>query len=129
MILPLGLTDANITAVDWESTRISRLDISSTHLSSEALINVLTRAPVLKFLAADHCENFNDVVLKTYLASGKMEALEALDLSNCDYLTADSIGAMIKHVGANLEGLALTGNVHLGEQFWTNNIPALGRAK
>ena len=118
-----------MTSVEWELTRLACLDLSSTHLSSEALINVLTRAPVLKFLAADHCENFNDVVLKTYLASGKMEALEALDLSNCDYLTPDSIGAMIKHIGANLVGLALTGNLMLGEQFWTNNIPFLTKAK
>ena len=119
----------NTTAVDWESTKISCLDISSTHLSSEALMNVLTRAPALTFLAADHCENFNDVVLKTYLASGKMEGLTALDLSNCDYLSADALGAMIKHAGPNLVGLALTGNLHLGEQFWTNAIPSLGSVK
>jgi len=124
-----GVTDANITAVDWEATRISCLDLSSTHLSSEALINVLTRAPALKFLAVDHCENFNDVVLKTYLASGKMDALEALDISNCDYLTPDSISAMIKTIGVNLVGLSLTGNLSLGEQFWTNTLPLLGKVK
>ena len=123
------MTDANVTSVEWELSRLTCLDLSSTHLSSEALINVLTRAPALTFLAVDHCENFNDVVLKTYLASGKMEALEALDLSNCDYLTPDSIGVMIKHIGANLVGLALTGNLMLGEQFWTNNIPFLTKAK
>ena len=115
--------------MDWEATRISCLDLSSTHLSSEALINVLTRAPALKFLAVDHCENFNDVVLKTYLASGKMDALEALDISNCDYLTPDSISAMIKTIGVNLVGLSLTGNLSLGEQFWTNTLPLLGKVK
>merc|ERR1711962_1525409 len=36
---------------------------------------------------------------------------------------------MIKHIGANLVGLALTGNLMLGEQFWTNNIPFLTKAK
>ena len=90
---------------------------------------MLTRAPALKFLSVDHCENFNDVVLKTYLASGKMDALTALDLSNCDYLTADALSATLKHVGPNLVGLALTGNLSLGEQFWTNTIPFLGKVK
>lgn len=48
--------------VDWESTSLQELDISATDLSTECLIDMLTRIPGLRYLAAGQVNGFNDSV-------------------------------------------------------------------
>lgn len=48
--------------VEWEKSSIQELDISATDLSTECLIDMLTRIPSLKFLSAGQINGFNDSV-------------------------------------------------------------------
>lgn len=50
--------------VEWEKSSIQELDITATDLSTECLIDMLTRIPNLKFLSAGQINGFNDSVKK-----------------------------------------------------------------
>jgi len=48
--------------VEWEKSSIQELDITATDLSTECLIDMLTRIPNLRFLSAGQINGFNDSV-------------------------------------------------------------------
>jgi hypothetical protein len=48
--------------VEWEKTALQELDITATDLSTECLIDMLTRIPNLRFLSAGQLNGFNDSV-------------------------------------------------------------------
>lgn len=55
--------------VEWEKSSIQELDITATDLSTECLIDMLTRIPGLKFLSAGQINGFNDSVHQHFFAS------------------------------------------------------------
>lgn len=59
----LGLKSEFVMQVEWEKTALQELDITATDLSSECLIDMLTRIPALRFLRAGQINGFNDSVI------------------------------------------------------------------
>ena len=57
-----GLEDKYMMETDWENCVLEELDITSTELSKECLLNVLPRMPGFKFLCVGHCDFFDDTV-------------------------------------------------------------------
>ncbi|KAI5714002.1 hypothetical protein M8J76_009267 [Diaphorina citri] len=55
-----NLQSEYLMQVDWEKSSIQELDITATDLSSECLIEMLTRIPNLRFLSAGQLNGFND---------------------------------------------------------------------
>jgi hypothetical protein len=47
---------------NWESSSINELDISSTELTENCLLNLFTRLPKLTYLAVPNCDGFTDQV-------------------------------------------------------------------
>ena len=48
--------------VEWEQSRIRELDITSTELSGECLLDILCRMPGFHYLAVGYCDFFSDKV-------------------------------------------------------------------
>lgn len=69
MLLP-GLQSENVMQVEWEKSSIQELDVTATDLSTECLIDMLTRIPSLRFLSAGQINGFNDTVLKAWMEAG-----------------------------------------------------------
>jgi hypothetical protein len=59
----IGIEDDAILAVDWSTTKLSELDISSTDLSEQALLEFFSRVPKLTYLAVPFCDGFTDKVI------------------------------------------------------------------
>lgn len=53
--------------VEWEKSSIQELDITATDVSTECLIDMLTRIPSLRFLSAGQLNGFNDSVLLIFI--------------------------------------------------------------
>ena len=49
-------------AVDWSRTQLTDLDISSTDLSEQAMLDFFSSIPKLSYLAAAFCDGFTDQV-------------------------------------------------------------------
>jgi len=49
-------------AVNWSTTQLSELDISSTDLSEQALLGFFSMVPHLTYLAVPFCDGFTDEV-------------------------------------------------------------------
>jgi hypothetical protein len=49
-------------AVEWEVSRIHELDLTSTELSSECLMDILCRCQGFTYLGLGYCEFFSDKV-------------------------------------------------------------------
>jgi hypothetical protein len=47
---------------EWESSVINELDISSTDLTENCLLNIFARMPKLNYLAVPNCDGFTDQV-------------------------------------------------------------------
>lgn len=58
----LGLLDDAVTSIDWSSTQLCELDISSTDLSERALLEFFSTVPPLQYLAVPNCDGFTDKV-------------------------------------------------------------------
>jgi hypothetical protein len=59
----LGLEDQHMKQVDWQSSRLHELDLTSTELSSDCLQDILCRNGAgFTFLGLGYCEFFNDQV-------------------------------------------------------------------
>jgi hypothetical protein len=56
------LISEHVMQVEWEKTALQELDITATDLSTECLIDMLTRIPNLRFLSAGQLNGFNDSV-------------------------------------------------------------------
>ena len=74
--------------VEWEKSSIQELDITATDLSTECLIDMLTRIPSLKFLSAGQINGFNDSVSSrsNRVIVSPDSALSTLDLKDAYYL-------------------------------------------
>jgi hypothetical protein len=49
-------------AVNWSTTQLSELDISSTDLSEQTLLKFFSMVPNLTYLAVPFCDGFTDQV-------------------------------------------------------------------
>ena len=52
---------------EWETSVINELDISSTELTENCLLNVFNRMPKLTYLAVPNCDGFTDQVINDRL--------------------------------------------------------------
>jgi len=53
-------------AVNWSSTQLLELDISSTELSEQALLQFFSVIPKLTYLAVPFCDGFTDKVILVF---------------------------------------------------------------
>ncbi len=58
----LGIQDEPMLAVDWSRTQLVELDISSTELTEQALLDLFSVIPKLNYLAVPFCDGFTDKV-------------------------------------------------------------------
>lgn len=63
MFISLGIQDEPMTAVNWSTTQLSELDISSTDLSEKGLLEFFSMVPKLTYLAVPFCDGFTDAVM------------------------------------------------------------------
>jgi hypothetical protein len=108
---------------------LQELDISATDVSTECLIDMLTRIPSLKFLSAGQINGFNDSVLKTWLDSGNYRSLISLDLDSSDNISDEVLGKFIQRIGSQLQSLVLSGMNHITDQLWMSILPQLTSAR
>ena len=57
-----GLLSEHVTAVEWEKTQLQELDITATDLSTECLMDLLTRLTNLRWLSVGQQDGLNDSV-------------------------------------------------------------------
>lgn len=115
---------------EWDKCALQELDITATDLSTECLIDLLTRIPTLKFLSAGQINGFNDSVLKAWSESGKtVQNLTALDLDSSDNLTDDGLHKFLQRHGPQLQACVLSGMPHITDQLWMSVLPILTNAK
>jgi len=125
----LDLQSEYVMQVEWEKSSIQELDITATDLSTECLIDMLSRIPGLRFLSAGQLNNFNDNVLKAWTELGNTRNLIALDLDRSDNLSDDALHKFLSRHGHQLYGLALSGMPHITDQLWQSVLPILTNAK
>ncbi|KAH9629900.1 hypothetical protein HF086_008191 [Spodoptera exigua] len=70
-----SLQSEYVMQVEWEKSSIQELDVTATDLSTECLIDMLTRIPNLRFLSAGQINGFNDSVLKAWMEAGTARIL------------------------------------------------------
>lgn len=116
--------------VEWDKCALQELDITATDLSSECLIDLLTRIPTLRFLAAGQINGFNDSVLKAWSESGaNARSLIALDLDSSDNITDDGLHKYLQRHGPQLHACILSGMPHITDQLWMSILPILSNVK
>lgn len=108
---------------------LQELDISATDLSTECLIDMLTKIPGLKFLSAGQINGFNDSVLKAWMEAGTCRSLISLDLDSSDNLSDEVLGKFIQRIGSQLQALVLSGMAHITDQLWMSILPLLTSAR
>ncbi|CAL1688256.1 unnamed protein product [Lasius platythorax] len=118
-----------VMQVEWEKSSIQELDVTATDLSTECLIDMLTRIPGLRFLSAGQLNGFNDSVMKAWTEVGNPRNLIALDLDSSDNLSDDALHKFLSRHGHQLYGLALSGMPHITDQLWQSVLPILTNAK
>jgi len=137
-------------AVNWSSTKLLELDISSTELSEQALIGFFTVVPKLTYLAVPFCDGFTDKVnirfsfclysifvyffkvLNLLIDRGTLNGCRALDLSNTVNLNVETMHRLLTSspgVTHRLEALSYTGHNDITEQFWIDSIRFLHQIK
>ncbi|TGZ47514.1 Uncharacterized protein DBV15_00211 [Temnothorax longispinosus] len=124
-----NLQSEYVMQVEWEKSSIQELDITATDLSTECLIDMLTRIPGLRFLSAGQLNSFNDNVLKAWAELGNTRNLIALDLDSSDNLSDDALHKFLSRHGHQLYGLALSGMPHITDQLWQSVLPILTNAR
>lgn len=65
-LMTVGLVSDYVMQVEWEKSSVQELDITATDLSTECLVDMLTRIPGLKFLSAGQINGFNDSVMDRF---------------------------------------------------------------
>lgn len=125
----IDLQDEHVMAAEWDKTCLQELDITATELSSECLVDLLTRLPGLKYLSAGQQDGFTDYVLKEWVDKGCTKNLIALDLDKNENISEELLLKFLKQHGPILKGLQLSGLPHLTEQFWSTVIPMLRHIK
>ncbi|XP_033610267.1 F-box/LRR-repeat protein 2 isoform X1 [Cryptotermes secundus] len=124
-----NLISEHVMQVEWEKTSLQELDITATDLSTECLIDMLTRIPNLRFLSAGQLNGFNDSVLKAFMELGNPKNLIALDVDSSDNLTDDALHKFLSRYGHQLWGIALSGMPHITDQLWQSVLPVFNNAK
>lgn len=115
--------------VEWEKCNLQEIDITATDLSTEALIDMLTRIPALRFLSAGQNNGFNDSVLKAWMEGTTARSLIALDLDSSDNLTDDGLQKFLARHGTQLHACILSGMPHITDQLWMSALKILTNAK
>ncbi|XP_044011762.1 F-box/LRR-repeat protein 2 isoform X2 [Aphidius gifuensis] len=118
-----------VMQVEWEKSSVQELDITATDLSTECLIDMLTRIPSLRFLSAGQLNGLNDSVLKSWTEMGNPRNLVALDFDSSDNLTDDALHKFLSRHGHQLWGISLSGMPHITDQLWQSVLPILTNAK
>lgn len=98
-------------------------------MSSEILIDLLTRCNNLRYLSAGQQDGFNDFVLREMLERGTYKSLIAFDVDGNANLSEEILLQFLRIQGPYLRGLQLSGIPHLTEQFWTTITPLIKRIK
>jgi len=124
-----GLQSDQMSAVEWEKTQLQELDITGTDLTSECLIDLLTRIPALRWLSAGQQDSFNDSVLRAFSDQGNPRSLVALDLDRCESLSEECLYKFLMRFGPQLKGLVLSGIPHVTDQLWAGTLPSLRQIK
>ncbi|XP_044590378.1 F-box/LRR-repeat protein 2 isoform X2 [Cotesia glomerata] len=124
-----NLQSEYVMQVEWEKSSIQELDITATDLSTECLIDMLTRIPGLRFLSAGQLNGLNDSVLKAWADIGNPRNLIAVDLDRSDNLTDDALHKFLSRYGHQLWGISLSGMPHITDQLWQSVLPILTNAK
>ncbi|OWR43326.1 F-box/LRR-repeat protein 2 [Danaus plexippus plexippus] len=148
-----SLQSENVMQVEWEKSSIQELDVTATDLSTECLIDMLTRIPSLRFLSAGQINGFNDTVLKAWMEAGtarnlvaldvdasdnlsdealvseKNGNLVALDVDASDNLSDEALHRFLSRHGGALHALALAGMPHITDQLWQSVLSLLTNAK
>ncbi|KAF9799439.1 hypothetical protein SFRURICE_003136 [Spodoptera frugiperda] len=105
------------------------LDVTATDLSTECLIDMLTRIQNLRFLSAGQINGFNDSVLKAWMEAGTARNLVGLDVDSSDNLTDEALHRFLSRHGNQLHGLVLSGMPHITDQLWQSVLQLLVNAK
>ncbi|XP_053619722.1 F-box/LRR-repeat protein 2 isoform X2 [Plodia interpunctella] len=124
-----SLQSEHVMGVEWEKSSIQELDVTATDLSTDCLVDMLTRIPNLRFLSAGQINGFNDSVLKAWSESGMARNLVALDVDSSDNLSDDALHRFLSRHGAQLWGLVLSGMPHITDQLWQSVLQLLTNAK
>ncbi|ESO01587.1 hypothetical protein HELRODRAFT_81553, partial [Helobdella robusta] len=124
-----GLEDQHMMAVEWQVSKIRELDLTSTELSNDCLMDVLIRIPGFTFLGLGYCEFFDDQILETMVEAGKLDHIRAIDISHTVNLSENAIHRFIMRKGRQIEGLMIVGKPKLAEQFFLNVIPLMKKMK
>ncbi|CAF4220483.1 unnamed protein product, partial [Adineta steineri] len=108
------IQDGPMLAVDWSTTQLSELDLSSTELT------------------VPFCDGFTDKVLNLLIDLGKLNGCRALDLSNTVNLNIETMYRLLlssPDITQRLEALSYTGHACITEQFWIDAIRFLHKIK
>ncbi|CAH2059606.1 unnamed protein product, partial [Iphiclides podalirius] len=124
-----SLQSEHVMQVEWEKSSIQELDVTATDLSTECLIDMLSRIPNLRFLSAGQINGFNDSVLKAWAEAGTARNLVALDVESSDNLTDEALHRFLSRHGGQLWALALAGMPHITDQLWQSVLQLLTNAK
>lgn len=111
------------SAVEWDKSNLQEIDITGTELTTECLIDFLTRVPTLKYLGAGQQDAFNDLVMKEFIEKGNYKDMVALDVDRNENLSEEMLETFLRLQGPKLRGLQLSGIPHLAEQFWVSIMP------
>lgn len=126
----VGLKSESVMQVEWEKCGLLELDVTATDLSSECLIDMLTRIPSLRFLAAGQNNGMTDGVLKAWSDAGaSARSLIALDLDSSDNLTDEGLTRFLTRHGVQLHACILSGMPHITDQLWMAVLRILTNAK
>ncbi|TMW50630.1 hypothetical protein DOY81_004289 [Sarcophaga bullata] len=118
-----------VMQADWDKCALQELDITATDLTTECLVDMLTRIPNLRFLSAGQINGFNDSVLKQWMESGTTRSLISLDLDSSDNITDDALQKFLTRHGQQLAACCLSGMPHITDQLWMSVLPVLTNAK
>lgn len=124
-----SLQSEYIKDVEWDKCALQELDISATDLSTEALIEIFTRIPALRYLSAGQINGMNDAVLKAWMEQGSARSLITLDLDSSDNLSDEALLKFITKYGTQLHACILSGMPHITDQLWMSILPILKNAK
>lgn len=126
LLLPnTGLENEAVSQVEWDQTNLEELDLSSTDLDEQTLLNLLNTVPNLSYLSVAHCDGFTDHVFQTLIKNKKFTNLKALDLSFTVNLNVDLVFEFLKNYGNQLHGFSYCGSTKVTEHFWLNSIKSL----
>lgn len=120
-----NLQDEFVKDAPWEQSAVSELDITANNLTTDCLIDLLTRLPGLRWLSAGQIDGFTDAVLKAWIDRGNLKNLIAVDLDSCDNLTEDGLYKFLARHGGNLRGLVLSGIPNCTDSLCSSVMPAL----